>query len=127
MTAVLKTALYSQVIWFILATGYNCLSLIAVTNGEQGFAGNLGSTSRAMVTVLIFGAVTSLGLLKRLPIYKWLSLLVAFALFIGGVLKHINLGPETYASFGHWVAAISINIFGATAYATGACASFRTP
>lgn len=122
-----RTALYAQAIWFVLATAYNCLSLIASSDGGQGFAGDFASTSQAMAAVLIFGAVTLLGLFDRVAVYKWLSPLVAVALFIGGVLKHINLGPETYASHGHWVVAISINTVGSIAYIVGAFASFRTP
>lgn len=122
-----RAALYAQVMWFVLATGYNCLSLITSGHGGQGFAGDFASTSQAMAAVSIFGAVTLLGLLKRVAVYRWLSPLVAVALFIGGVLKHVNLGPETYASYGHWAVAILINIFGTIAFAAGALISFRKP
>lgn len=120
-----RRALYAQFVWVMLASGYNCLSLLAISNGDAGFAGDAATTQSAMVAVVIFGAVTLLGLFKRMSIYKVLSPIVVIVLFVGGVLKHVNLGPVTYASEAHWIVAILINAFGVLAFAIGAYSSCR--
>ncbi|MEP2236625.1 MAG: hypothetical protein ABJM58_07405 [Alteripontixanthobacter sp.] len=121
----LRRALYAQIVWVILASGYNFLSLLAISNGHAGFAGDAATTQSAMVAVVIFGAVTLLGLFGRMTIYKVLSPIVVIVLFVGGVLKHISLGPASYASEAHWIVAILINGFGVLAFAMGTYSSFR--
>ncbi|MEH6716097.1 hypothetical protein [Parasphingorhabdus flavimaris] len=118
-------SLYAQIVWCVLASAYNCLSLLAIANGGIGFAGDASTTQSAMVAVVIFGAVTLAGFLGRVKIYKVLSPIVVIALCVGGVLKHLNLGPATYASEWHWIVAILINSFGVIAYTIGAFASYR--
>jgi hypothetical protein len=78
-----------------------------------------------MIAVVIFGAVTLLGIFGRNTLYKILSPIVAVLLFFGGVIKHVHLGPADYASQQFWVAAIAINCFGVAAYAVGAFTAFR--
>ena len=120
-----NASLFAQLLWFIMATGYNTLSLFALVEGETGFAGDAATTRSAMIVAIAFGAVTLAGFCTWLKIYKTLSPIVVIALFFGGVLRHINAGPAEYASETYWMFAILTNCFGTLAYATGVFATNR--
>lgn len=122
-----KAALYMQILWFALALGYNFLSLASMAAGGPGYAGNQVSTVLATVAVLLFGAVTLAGFMRRKTLYKILSPLVLVMLLVGGVVKHVILGPDSYASYGHWLTAILINVLGVIAYAVGARLALLLP
>ncbi|MFK7842510.1 MAG: hypothetical protein AB8B54_09620 [Sphingorhabdus sp.] len=121
----LKASLIGQVFWVLSASAYNLLSLRAIGRGELGFAGDAATTQSAMIAVVIFGAVTLLGIFGRKTLYKIMVPIVAVALFVGGVMKHVHLGPADYASQQCWIAAIAINCFGVAAYLVGAFTAFR--
>ncbi len=123
----MKAALVMQVVWFALAIGYNCLSLGAIAGGEPGFAGGWADTTSALIAVVLFGVITLIGFLRNTGLYRILALVVSLMLLGGGVLKHVFLGPELYASYFHWLAAILINAVGVIAYAVGAGLAFRSP
>lgn len=121
----LKASLVGQIVWFLAASTYNILSLRAIGLGAPGFAGDAATTRSAMIAVAIFGAVTVLGMLRSKTLCKYVVPIVAVVLFVGGVVKHIYLGPADYASKQYWILAIAINCFGTVAYVTGAVAAFR--
>ena len=120
-----RTSLFGQVLWFLSASAYNLLSLRAIGRGELGFAGDAATTQSAMIAVVIFGAVTLLGVFGRKTLYKIMFPIVAVFLFVVGVMKHVYLGPADYASQQCWIAAIAINCFGVVAYTAGAFTAFR--
>lgn len=122
---VLKASLFGQAIWFLCAAVYNGLSLLAIAGGDTGFAGDAATTQSAMVGAAIFGVVTLSGLVGQMAIYKVLAPVVLVALLVGGVVKHVSLGPQGYASEITWIVAILINSFGVAAYAVGTFAAFR--
>ena len=122
-----KAALYLQIVWFALAIGYNCLSLASMAAGGPGYAGDQAGTVLATVAVFMFGAVTLAGFMRRKTLYKILSPLVLVMLLVGGVLKHAILGPDSYASYGHWLTAILVNALWVIAYAVGAKLALLLP
>lgn len=124
MTVQFKTALWMQTVWFALAVSYNCFSLVSMANGGAGFAGDRAGTISALAAVVLFGAVTLAGFLRRERLFRVFSPLVVVLLLVGGVLKHLMLGPVSYASYNHWLTAIMINGFGVAAFAFGAALAF---
>jgi hypothetical protein len=120
-----RIALFAQLAWFVMAAAYNSFSLLAISRTGIGFAGDQPATVSAMIAVAVFTAVTLCGLKGWLIAYRILAPLVTVMLFVGGVLKHLNAGPEHYASDLAWTLAIAINVFGVVAYAVGSAASFR--
>lgn len=121
----LRPSLFEQLVWAALATSYNIASLVALNQGEQGFAGDAGTTSSAMVSVVLFTLVTMLGLFDKLTLYRILAPIILVLLLLGGVLKHALADAENYASQTLWFTAIAINTFGVAAYAWGVIAAFR--
>lgn len=127
MKALFTAALWLQLIWFALAASYNCLSLATMAGGGAGFAGDPPTTISALVAVFVFGAVTLTGFMQRKSPYRVAAPIVLVLLLVGGVLKHVMLGPASYASYDHWLVAILINAFGVAAYALGARVAFNHP
>lgn len=124
MKALFTAALWLQLVWFLLAVTYNCLSLAAMADGGPGFAGDQPTTISALIAVFAFGAVTLTGFMPRKRLYRIAAPIVLVLLLVGGVLKHLTLGPASYASYDHWLAAILINAFGVAAYTFGARVAF---
>jgi hypothetical protein len=58
--------------------------------------------------------------------YRILAPVALILLLVGGVIKHLLLGPADYASFISWVIAIAINTFGVVAFGIGVVASYRS-
>ena len=127
MRALFKAALWLQLVWFALAVSYNCLSLAAMAAGAPGFAGDQPTTVSALIAVFAFAAVTLTGFMPRKRLYRVAAPIVLLLLLVGGVLKHVMLGPASYASHDHWIAAILINGFGVAAYGFGAGLAFSHP
>lgn len=125
MTRLPKIALYAQLLWVVLALLYNCLSLLAIASGGDGFAGDAAATGTATLAVFLFLIVTTLGLIGQIRIYPILALLTSAALFAGGVMKHLYAGPTEYASQLSWTFAIAINCFGVIAYLAGFASLFH--
>ena len=124
MKALFTAALWLQILWFALALSYNCLSPASMAAGGPGFAGGWATTISALLAVAVFGTVTLTGFMLHKTLYRLFSPLVVVILLVGGVLKHMMLGPVPYASYGHWLAAILINAFGVAAFALGASLAF---
>ena len=127
MTLSFKGTLYAQLAWAAVATGYNVLSLIAISSGEQGFAGDGATTQRAAITVAFFAFVTIAGLAGWSRTYRLLAPLVTLILFAGGVVKHVMVDLAGFASFALWLTAIGINLFGSAAFLGGVVAAYREP
>jgi len=123
---VLQGALRAQLGWFAAASLYNSLSLVAMAQGQQGYAGDAATTKSAMFAVLFFGATTVAGISGRTLTYRILAPIALILLLVGGVIKHFLLGPADYASFVSWVIAIAINTFGVVAFGIGVVASYRS-
>ena len=119
MKGLFKAALWLQIVWFALAVSYNCLSLASMAVGGRGFAGDQSGTVSALAVVVLFGTVTLTGFIRRKTLYRLFAPAVLVMLLVGGVLKHMMLGPVSYSSYSHWLVAILINAFGVAAYTLG--------
>lgn len=112
-----KAALYAQVIWFIGATMFNTLSIMAIEGGQTGWAGPTPASSQLVATVM--AAVIVLGFLAQRKAYLVAACLVLMLLAFGGVGRHVVADASTYASTATRVGAIGINLFGCWAFLAG--------
>lgn len=117
-------ALYAQVIWFVAATVFNVLSIMAIADGQTGWAGPTPASSQiiatAMATIIIFG------FLAWRKTYLVAALIVLALLALGGVGRHLFADISTYASMTTWAMAIGINLFGCLAFLAGIILSQKT-
>tara|TARA_Y100001951_G_C11241523_1_gene240787 strand:+ start:567 stop:947 length:381 start_codon:yes stop_codon:yes gene_type:complete len=112
-----RNALYAQVIWFIAATIFNVLSIVAMADGQTGWAGPTPVSSQIIATVM--AAVIVFGFLAWRRTYPVAASLVLVALALGGVGRHLYADASAYASTTTWAMAIGINVFGCLAFLAG--------
>lgn len=100
-------------LYFILAIGYNVVSLVRMDLRGQGLAPTEPGQAIVMMA-LVYVIHASLLMLGLTP---WALLMAVFiALIIRfGIFRHVfGYSSEVYSSRAAWVAAIGINIFGVT-------------
>lgn len=112
-----RNALYAQVIWFIGATLFNALSIIAIAKGQTGWAGPTPISAQVIATIM--ATVIVFGFLAWRKTYLAAASIVFALLAIGGVGRHFLAEPSDYASATTWAIAIGINVFGCVAFLTG--------
>jgi hypothetical protein len=112
-----RKALYAQVIWFIAATGFNVLSIMAIAQGQAGWAGPSPVSAQGIATVM--GAVIIFGFLGWRKTYLVAASVALAFLALGGVGRHLVAAAAAYASSTTWTVAIAINLFGCLAFLAG--------
>jgi hypothetical protein len=112
-----RNALYAQVIWFLAATIFNVLSIVAIADGQTGWAGPTPASSQVIATIM--ATIIVFGFLAWRKTYLIAASVVLIVLALGGVGRHLVADASAYASMTTWAIAIGINVFGCLAFLAG--------
>jgi len=123
-TTSFRNALYAQVICFIAATIFNVLSIMAIADGQTGWAGPTPTSSQVIATIM--ATVIFFGFLAWRKTYLLAASLVFLVLALGGVGRHLFADAADYASTTTWAMAIGINVFGCLAFLAGIVLAKKT-
>lgn len=111
-------ALFALLIWFLLASAFNALSMLDVSRGLASWT--VSNPFVAQVFVVAFAAAFLLALrVKSRPLSIMLLSTVTTLLFLGGVSTHLLSAASNYVSAEAHFCAIAINVFGVAAFSFG--------
>ncbi|GAC1569984.1 MAG: hypothetical protein NVS3B3_24290 [Aquirhabdus sp.] len=100
-----------QFVYLLLAVTYNLTSLVCLNKFGQPLTPT--NPLAGLVMLAGFGFALLANVCRFDGAYKWLMLIFALIIGIGGVLTHLIRGySELYSSRGAWLAAILINVYG---------------